>query len=47
MDFLKILKYFEEPLIFVGSKYLTEEKRKLVENPEWENLDYSEDEPLE
>jgi hypothetical protein len=28
----KILKYFEEPLIFAGSKYMTEERRKDVEN---------------
>jgi len=30
----KILKYFEEPLIFAGSKYLTEERRE--DFREWE-----------
>lgn len=28
----KILKHFEDPLIFVGSEYWTEEKREFVEN---------------
>jgi hypothetical protein len=30
----KILKHFKEPLIFVGSEYLTEEERGFVESPE-------------
>jgi len=33
----RILKYFEDPLIFVGSEYWTEEKREIIEE-EYEDL---------
>ncbi len=35
----KILKYFGEPVIFVGSEYWTEEKRGAVENYDEENTE--------
>lgn len=43
----RILKYFEEPLIFASSEYLTEEKREIIENPQWEDLGGEDGEPLE